>query len=648
MAIKHLTDEQIHTMTIEEKDRWWLENVYQGDVPQFTARAVICGFLLGGVLSITNLYIGAKTGWALGVGITSVILAFVIFKVLSSIGLGRNYHILENNIMQSVACSAGYTNGPLIASMAAYMIVMEVRVPWWQMMLWCFGLAVLGVLFAFPLKRRFINDEQLPFPEGQAAGVVLDSLHNESDDASVDAAMSAKLLLFSGLGAAFLKFFQAEKVLAAFKIPFHIPELLDEWYYHYAEKFGWAIPKILGTDLRELSVRPELDIAMFGAGGLMGIRTGLSLMIGAVINYLILAPAIIKLGDIHGTADAAGVIHFGFGAITKWALWCGVTMMTVASLLSFFSKPAALIAPFKSLFGRRERTDDCLSHVELPLGVSIVGIPLVGGAVVYMAYSFYGVSPWLAALAVPMVFVFTLIAVNSTALTSVTPTGAMGKITQLSYAVIKPNQIHTNIVTACISAEVAGSASNLIQNIKPGYMLGGKPRLQAIGHVIGAASGALFSVTVYYWLFLPQDPTQLITKEYPYPSVITWKAVAELLIDGLKSLPVSAQWAALIGGVVGIVLETIRITTKGRFPISPIGIGLAFIVPFPACLAMFAGSFAFWFVGRLYPKPEQRPNRIIVQNQESICAGIIAGAALMGVALMAIIEYLQRVHGAAV
>ena len=47
MAIKHLTDEQIRTMSVEEKDRWWLENVYQGDVPQITLRAGIMGFGLG-------------------------------------------------------------------------------------------------------------------------------------------------------------------------------------------------------------------------------------------------------------------------------------------------------------------------------------------------------------------------------------------------------------------------------------------------------------------------------------------------------------------------------------------------------------------------------------------------------------------------
>ena len=40
-------------------------------MPQLTLRAAaITGFLLGGVLSATNLYVGAKTGWTLGVGLT--------------------------------------------------------------------------------------------------------------------------------------------------------------------------------------------------------------------------------------------------------------------------------------------------------------------------------------------------------------------------------------------------------------------------------------------------------------------------------------------------------------------------------------------------------------------------------------------------
>ena len=113
---------------------------------------------------------GAKTGWTLGVGITSVILAFALYKVLSRIGLGREFTVLENNCMQSIATAAGYMTAPLISSLAAYMIVTDTVIPMGTTMIWIIALALLGVLFAFPLKRRFINDEQHPFPGGPGRG----------------------------------------------------------------------------------------------------------------------------------------------------------------------------------------------------------------------------------------------------------------------------------------------------------------------------------------------------------------------------------------------------------------------------------------------------------------------------------------------
>ena len=83
--------------------------------------------LLGSVLALTNLYIGAKTGWSLGVGITSVILSFALFKVLSKLRLGSEMTILENNAMQSIATSAGYFNSALFTSFAAYTMVTPIR-----------------------------------------------------------------------------------------------------------------------------------------------------------------------------------------------------------------------------------------------------------------------------------------------------------------------------------------------------------------------------------------------------------------------------------------------------------------------------------------------------------------------------------------
>src|SRR3954467_11619256 len=113
VAIKELTEEEVRTWTLEEKDRWWLQNVFRGNMPQLTVRSALTGMLLGGVLSLTNLYIGAKTGWTMGVGITSVILAYALFRLLSKIGLAEEFTVLENNAMQSIATAAGYMTSPM-------------------------------------------------------------------------------------------------------------------------------------------------------------------------------------------------------------------------------------------------------------------------------------------------------------------------------------------------------------------------------------------------------------------------------------------------------------------------------------------------------------------------------------------------------
>ena len=177
MALVQLQEEEIRTWTRAQKDEWWLKNVYRGDMPQLTIRSGATGFLLGGVLAATAMYIGAKTGISIGVGLTAVILAFAIYRIMASAGIAQDFTILENNCTQSIATAAGYMIGPMIASLAAYMLVTDKIIPWWHMIVWMCVVSVLGVLVAFPLKRRFINDEQLPFPEGRASGVVLDALY---------------------------------------------------------------------------------------------------------------------------------------------------------------------------------------------------------------------------------------------------------------------------------------------------------------------------------------------------------------------------------------------------------------------------------------------------------------------------------------
>ncbi|MBI3565022.1 MAG: OPT/YSL family transporter, partial [Elusimicrobia bacterium] len=422
MAIQELTQEQIHSWTLKQKDEWWLKNVYKGDMPQLTLRSALTGMALGGILCLTNLYVGIRTGWTLGVGITSVILSFAMFKTLAKIGLGDEMTVLENNAMQSIATSAGYMTGPLISSVAAYMSITGKIIPPHQTMIWLIVLGVLGVLFAFPLKKRFINDEQQPFPEGYAAGIVMDNLHTGEGKEGI---FKAKLLGGGAALSALVETMGNEKVMGSIKLGFlQLPEHWDDIVYK------WFSPSILGTPLNKLTIQWDSSIVMMATGGLMGTKTASSLMLGALINYCILAPIMIS----NGVIPAAG----GFKNITMWALWGGVAMMTTSSVYSFLSKPQMIIDAFKGMLGKKGSDGDVLKDIELPMWVSVVGIPIVGLLTVWAGNAFFGVHWWLGLLAVPMVFVFTLIAVNATGLTSITPIGALGKLTQLTYGVIAP------------------------------------------------------------------------------------------------------------------------------------------------------------------------------------------------------------------
>jgi len=612
MTIKQLSDEQIRRMSLEEKDLWWLTNVYQGNMPQLTLRSALTGMILGGVLSLTNLYIGIRTGWSLGVGISSVVLSFAFYKFLSNLKIGKEITLLENNAMQSIATSAGYMTAPLVSSIPAYMIITNEVLPQTQVMAWIVVLSLLGVLFAFPLKKRFINDEQLPFPEGRASGIVMDSLHRGHD---AEALLKAKILVAGALISALVETLRNNKIMEALRLQIiALPESWDAFLYKY------FTPRILGTPLKDLTIHWDSSLIMLALGGLINIKTALSLLIGAFINYWVLAPICIKQNIIAGG---------GFKNIVMWSLWGGVSMMTTASLFSFFSKPQIIISSFKKIFSRKISIEkDVLKNIELPLWVSAVGIPAIGLLIVIMGNLLFDIDFWMGIIAIPLVFVFSIIAVNATGLTSVTPTGALAKLTQLNFSVLAPGNMATNIMTASITAEVALNASCLLTDIKPGYMLGAKPRQQAMGHVLGIFAGALVSVPVFYAIF--QGDLSLFTSEkLPLPAAQVWKAVAEVLTKGFAFLHPTARIAILVGAVLGILFEILEKSTRGKWPISGVGMGLAFVLPFSDAFAMSLGAFIFWFLARKIPN-----NKIFVANQETLCAGVIAGGSIIGIVLI--------------
>ncbi len=111
---------------------------------------------------------------------------------------------------------------------------------------------------------------------------------------------------------------------------------------------------------------------------------------------------------------------------------------------------------------------------------------------------------------------------------------------------------------------------------------------------------------------------------------VVWKSVAEVLTGGLGVLALSSQLAIIVGAIIGLALEAVKVATKGRFWLSGVGIGLACIIPFHSCLVMALGAALFWFIGRVSDK-DSAINKIMVKNSDSICAGVIAGGAVMGI-----------------
>ena len=540
---------------------------------------------------------------------------------------------------------------PLTTSFAAYMLVTGRILPAWQMILWTIVISILGVLVAFPLKRRFINEEQLPFPEGRACGVVLDALYTGSAEAGL---FKTRLLAITTGLTAFLQLLMSDgwmKLLqfgvfrmdrwAGLREPWHLHERLDTYYYTWVAKASGAIPRILGTDIRQLGLRFTVDAALMGVGGLIGIRVATSCLIGAILNFVVLAPIMIQRGEIRSYTNATGAVVAISRAeiVNQWALWWGVSMMVVGSLVSLFARPDLFSGLWRMLRQRRaprSQEIDPLRDIELPLWLSYVGVPVFGFLGVWMGNAFFGV-PWLAGfLSLPLILVLSVICTNSMALTSWTPTGALSKITQFTIGSLDRSNPASNLIPAGMTAEVASNAANLLSDIKPGYMLGAKPRQQAIGHVIGIVAGALAATPLFYLLFLPpnaagvRSTATLVTEQFAMPAAVQWKGVADLIAKGLGSLPASAMVAMAIAAIVALVFEVLRIRSRGRFPLSAVSIGLGVVLPPESTLAMWIGAFVFWWMGRKAVAGSPQHD-LWVEGCEPICAGLISGAALIGI-----------------
>ncbi len=599
----------------EEIEREWRETVYRGagdTMPQLTPRAILMGAFLGGILSLTNLYVALKIGWTSGVAITACILSFSIWRTLRAARLVRtDLGILENNCMQSTATAAGYSVGGTMASaIAAMLMITGQQMDFWALLGWNVCLAVIGVAMAVPMKRQMINIEQLPFPSGTAAAETLRSLHAQGG-----APHRARALGIAGLiGAAVAWLRDATFTFMPWNLPAALP-------------FGSL--SVAGVPLVGLSLRWDMGLVTVGAGALIGFRVGWSLLLGALLNYLVLAPWMIHLGAITAADPARGI---GFPDIARWSLWSGVPVMVVSSLVSLalgWRTAGRALSGLGLRRERRARREDPLAAIEVP-PAWFWGLFLIGAVgVIIMQRVVWNIPFAMGTIAVLLTFVLSVVACRATGETDTTPTGALGKITQLTYGVLAPSNMTTNVMTASVTANAAGCAADLLTDLKSGYLLGANARKQFIAQLMGILPGAI--CVGLGWALLVPNASVLGTERFPAAMAVVWKGVAELLSHGLTSLPPTARIGALVSAGLGLLLPLLeRAFPRARaFLPSPMGLGLAFVMPGYIAISMFVGA-------ALAAAVERWRAHHAEEYVVPVASGLIAGESLMAVLISAL------------
>jgi uncharacterized oligopeptide transporter (OPT) family protein len=122
-----------------------------------------------------------------------------------------------------------------------------------------------------------------------------------------------------------------------------------------------------------------------------------------------------------------------------------------------------------------------------------------------------------------------------------------------------------------------------------------------------------------------------VSDQFGFPAALQWKGVADIIARGITSLPTSVLISVGVAAVMAVVIEVARIATKGRSGLSAVAIGLGVVLPPQATIMMFIGALLFFIQGRRHKTPGTTGHRIWVEGMEPICAGLISGAALIGI-----------------
>ncbi|WP_047225570.1 OPT family oligopeptide transporter [Pseudomonas brassicacearum] len=553
---------------------------------ELSLRAVSTGIVIGVLLTPSNVYAGLKIGWSFNMSIIALLIGYGIWQGLAKRSAAQlPWTLHESNINQTVAsAAASIISGGLVAPIPAYTLLTGQQLDVIPMIAWVFSVSFLGIWIAWYLRPSLLNDKALKFPEGMATLETLLHIYNQGHEA----AKRLKVLLSAALLSGLVK---------------------------WVDTFVWAFPRWSPTpQLERLTFTADPSLLLVGFGGIIGIRVGLTLLLGALLAWGGLAPWLLEQGLVQLPPDSSGP---QFAALVEWLLWPGVSLMVCSTLTSLAIRLWALHKSTKAGGGAT-----WVVPKTGPASGFLVAIVLV----VSLQALLFGINPWMALLTIPLAICLAAVAARVVGATGIAPIGAIGQLSQLSFGIVAPGQVPINLMSANTAGGSAGQCTDLMNDFKVGRAIGATPHKQLIAQTLGIFVGSIVGVLAYLTL-IPDPQSMLLTQEWPAPAVATWKAVAQTLTLGLDSLSASIRWAVIIGAVAGLllgILDSVLPAHRARYLPSTAALGLAFVLPASVSLMMALGAVLTWLVSCRWPRLTER-------FAITAAAGLIAGESITGV-----------------
>jgi putative OPT family oligopeptide transporter len=604
---------------------------------ELSLRGIVLGVLITLVFTAANVYFGLKAGLTFATSIPAAVISMAILRGV------RGATIQENNIVQTVASSAGTLSSIIFVLPGLVMIGWWTGFPYWISFTICALGGILGVMYSIPLRRALVTNSDLPYPEGVACAEVLKVGARGADGESGAEASRAGLLaiLWGSISSAAFALVIATQLFAS--------DVAD--YFRIGTRNA-----VTGYDF-------SLSFALFAVGHLIGLWTGMAMLTGLIIAWAGAVPYLTA-----GLTGSGALEHIASGVWSHQVRFIGAGTIGIAALWSLFKlvKPvlAGLRAALAASRARKAGLSANLPRTEqdIPIGIvaastAVCMLPIAGLlASVATSAGLDAVLPLLVfggvAYIVLMSFFVAAVCGYMAGLigASNSPLSGVGILVVIGAAVLLALGVKPLLpasagpalvafalfVTAVIFAAATISNDNL-QDLKTGQLVDATPWRQQVALLFGVVAGAAVIPPIL----------GLLSKAYGFagtpgaaahalaaPQAALISALAQGVLQG--NLNWTLIGAGILIGVVGIVVDEV-LKSRSRASLPPLAIGMGIYLPMSTTLMIVVGTVAGWAF-------ERRADRTRDPGQTKqlgvlLASGMIVGESLIGVLLAAIVVF---------